>query len=96
MPLGGGVDGVEVYWADSTWAAENNWHQAPLREIGLPDINTNINPRVPGARFNLSSRSTWSTGEKLPLGVLTMGGGDSSLGSDLANRTQRSMDLGNW
>lgn len=72
---GGGVDGVEVYWADSTWAAENNWHQAPLREIGLPDINTNINPRVPGARFNLSSRSTWSTGEKLPLGVLTMGEG---------------------
>lgn len=71
------VDAAEVYWATSTWSAENDWHHAPLRKSGLPDINTVINPRVPGARFILSSRSAWSTGEKLPMGVIVLGRGHS-------------------
>ncbi|WP_072723749.1 glycoside hydrolase family 36 protein [Bifidobacterium lemurum] len=71
---GASVDDAEVFWADSTWAAENNWHRAPLRAMGVVDINTVVNPRVPGARFALRSRSAWSTGEHLPDGILQLNG----------------------
>lgn len=68
------IDDVMVCWADSTWAAENNWHRANLREVGLPDINKTINPRTPAARFEVRSLSAWSTGEKLPTGIVDVQG----------------------
>lgn len=71
---GASVDDVEVFWADSTWAAENNWHHAPLRSQGVTDINTVINPRVPGARFSMVSLSAWSSGEHLPDGIVQLNG----------------------
>lgn len=71
---GTSVDDVEVFWADSTWAAENNWHHAPLRSKGVTDINTAINPRVPGARFAVVSHSSWSSGEHIPDGIVQLNG----------------------
>lgn len=64
------IEETTVYWADSAWSAENNWHSQKLRDGALTDIDTITNPRVPSNRMRLSSHSTWSTGEYLPMGIV--------------------------
>lgn len=72
--IGATADTVTLVYADSTWAAENQWHRIALREAGVVDIDTRTNPRIPGARCAMSSRSSWSSGEHLPCGMVEMAG----------------------
>ena len=94
------VGDVTAYWADSSWAAENNWHSQKLRDGVLTDIDTVVNPRVPSNRFRLSSHSTWSTGEWLPLGMVevpstqAVSGGTFSMMWQVENNGPWSWEIG--
>ncbi len=66
-----GVDDLEVLWARSGWASESVWTRDGVRAAGLTDIGVDINPHIPRNRFAVTSLSSWSTGECLPVGVLT-------------------------
>ncbi|HEU5130191.1 MAG TPA: alpha-galactosidase [Glycomyces sp.] len=67
---GGGVDGLDVLWGDNDWVAESRWHRAPLREVGLPAMNPAVHHHLNRARMAVTTRSSWSTGERLPTGVV--------------------------
>lgn len=71
MDLAGAtVDASRLYWGDSAWAVENDWHCAPLRGTAVRDRNQIINPGESSSRFVLSSASTWSTGVHQPAGIV--------------------------
>jgi alpha-galactosidase len=62
---------VALMRARSEWCGESRWTTIPLRGTdGLPDINTALLDH--GGRGSLAtvSRSTWSSGEYLPTGLL--------------------------
>jgi melibiase-like protein len=64
------VDQVDLVHGDSDWVAESRWHRTPLREIGLVAMDPEVHHHASRSRFALTSRSSWSTGEHLPTGVL--------------------------
>ncbi|TQM82990.1 alpha-galactosidase [Saccharothrix saharensis] len=67
---GRSVDEVDLVHADSDWVAESRWHRTPLREAGLVAMDPTVHDHASRSRFALTSRSSWSTGEHLPTGVL--------------------------
>ena len=67
----GAVDDLDVLWARTGWATENRWERTRLREAGAPDQNVAVNPHPPRTRCALRSTSSWSSGEWLPMGILT-------------------------
>ncbi|MEU4739800.1 glycoside hydrolase family 36 protein [Actinosynnema sp. NPDC023658] len=67
---GRSVDEIDLVHGDSDWVAESRWHRTPLREAGLVPIDPAVHHQSPRSRFALTSRSSWSTGEHLPSGVL--------------------------
>jgi len=73
------VDDVDVLWADNDWVAESRWHRAPLRDVGLPAMDTAVHHHLNRARMAVTTRSSWSTGERLPTGVLVERGGTYGL-----------------
>lgn len=73
------LDDLEVLWARSGWASESLWNREGVRPAGLTDIGLEINPHIPRNRFAVTSTSSWSTGEYLPVGVLTTRTDDLSL-----------------
>jgi hypothetical protein len=64
------VDDVDVLWADNDWVAESRWHRAPLRDVGLPTMHPAVHHHLNRARMAVTTRSSWSSGERLPTGVL--------------------------
>ena len=73
LPMDAGkatVDASRLYWGDSAWDVENDWHCAPLRSTAVRDRNQTINPGESSSRFALSSASTWSTGVHQPAGIV--------------------------
>lgn len=73
LPLDANQSSVEssrIFWGDSAWAVENDWHSAPLRSTAVRDRNQVINPGESSSRFTLSSSSTWSTGQHEPAGII--------------------------
>ncbi|NEG70504.1 glycoside hydrolase family 36 protein [Bifidobacterium choloepi] len=77
-------DDVRIYWGDSSWDLENDWHAVPLRRTTLKDRNQRVNPGMSSARFARRSTSTWSTGEYQPAGIIEAGAG-SVTGHDIGN-----------
>ncbi|MCE6997969.1 alpha-galactosidase [Saccharothrix sp. S26] len=67
---GRSVDEVDLVHADSDWVAESRWRRTPLREVGLVRMDPPAHHHASRSRFALTSRSSWSTGEHLPTGVL--------------------------
>ena len=65
-----GVDEFDVLWGDSDWVAESRWHRAPLREVGLPAMDPEVHHHMNRARMAVTTRSSWSTGERLPTGLV--------------------------
>ncbi len=65
------VDDLDVLWAENDWIAESRWHRDALRGAGLPEVNTAIHAHASRSRFTVTVRSSWSSGERLPVGVLT-------------------------
>lgn len=81
LPMDAGkatVDASRLYWGDSAWAVENDWHCAPLRATTVRDRNQIINPGESDSRFALSSASTWSTGVHQPAGIIEAVSGESA------------------
>nr|WP_238548397.1 glycoside hydrolase family 36 protein [Bifidobacterium biavatii] len=73
LPLdanGATADSSRLYWGDSAWAVENDWHCAPLHDTVVRERNQRINPGESSSRFALSSTSTWSTGSHQPAGIV--------------------------
>jgi len=64
------VDGFDLVYGDSDWVAESRWLTRPLREMGLARIDREIQHHPPRSRCVVTNRGSWSTGEKLPTGVL--------------------------
>ncbi|WP_026931777.1 glycoside hydrolase family 36 protein [Glycomyces tenuis] len=67
---GSDVDGLDVLWGDNDWVAESRWHRAPLREVGLPAMDPAVHHHMNRARMAVTTRSSWSTGERLPTGLI--------------------------
>ncbi|GAA2273334.1 hypothetical protein GCM10009853_028930 [Glycomyces scopariae] len=65
------VDDLDVLWGDNDWVAESRWHRAPLREAGLPAMDPAVHHHMNRARMAVTTRSSWSTGERLPTGLIT-------------------------
>ncbi|MEO3755753.1 glycoside hydrolase family 36 protein, partial [Streptomyces sp. B6B3] len=65
-----GADGIDVYWAENDWMAENRWQRQPLREGRLPDINPTTHRHLPRGALVVASHGSWSSGEYLPMGAL--------------------------
>lgn len=77
LPLdasGATVESSRLYWGDSAWAVENDWHCANLRDTAVRDRNLVINPGESSSRFALISASTWSTGVHQPAGIIEASG----------------------
>ncbi|WP_416394500.1 MULTISPECIES: glycoside hydrolase family 36 protein [unclassified Curtobacterium] len=68
---GRSVDEFALSHADDDWAAESRWRTDPLREIGLARIDRDAQHHPPRSRAVVQNRGAWSTGEALPIGVLT-------------------------
>ncbi|TCL73361.1 MULTISPECIES: glycoside hydrolase family 36 protein [unclassified Curtobacterium] len=68
---GAGVDDLALVHADNDWAAESRWRTDPLRSIGLAAIDREAQHHPPRSRAVVQNRGSWSTGEALPIGVLT-------------------------
>lgn len=68
------VEHTRILWGDSSWAVENDWHCALLRDTNVRDRNLKINPSEPTSRFARRSLSTWSTAEHQPAGILEAAG----------------------
>lgn len=66
------VQDADIYWGNSSWDLENDWHRMPLRNTTLRDRNQVITPGMASARFALSSSSTWSSGEHEPAGMVSV------------------------
>jgi len=64
------IDDLDVLWGDNDWVAESRWHRAPLREVGLPAMDPAVHHHMNRARMAVTTRSSWSTGERLPTGLI--------------------------
>lgn len=64
------LEELDVLYADSDWVAESRWHRVPLREAGLVAMDPGAHHHASRSRFAVTSRSSWSTGERLPTGAL--------------------------
>lgn len=71
---GAGVDDLVLTHADNDWAAESRWRTDPLRDIGLARIDREAQHHPPRSRAVVQNRGSWSTGEALPIGVLSAAG----------------------
>jgi alpha-galactosidase len=65
----GSVD-AELYSAANSWMAENRWSHQPLRSEALADIVRAPFQYVARSRLAVTNTSSWSSGERLPVGVL--------------------------
>ncbi|MFC6159511.1 glycoside hydrolase family 36 protein [Kribbella jiaozuonensis] len=67
-----GLDSVDadLYSAANDWMAENRWSVQPLRAGGVPQIVRDPHYPVSKSRHAVTSTGSWSTGERLPVGVL--------------------------
>ena len=74
----GRINRSRIFWGDSAWAVENDWHNRLLRETQLRNRNQTINPGQSNSRFALSSASTWSTGVHEPAGIVQVEGSHRS------------------
>lgn len=93
VQVGATVDDLDVLWARSAWAAESVWQRQTLRSAGLTDIDVVTNPHLPRSRFAVTSLSSWSSGEVLPTGVLTVRDGRASLGWQVEHNGAWSWEL---
>ena len=79
--LAGDVDpltGLDLYWADNEWLAENRWQSRPVREL-LVDIDQFRHHQDSRGSLARTSRGTWSTGRHLPMGALVDRGSGRAL-----------------
>ena len=76
---GDDIDELDVLWGDNDWVAESRWHRAPLRDVGLPRMDPAVHHHLNRARMAVTNRGSWSTGERLPTGLIVRRGGGYGL-----------------
>ncbi|WP_129843344.1 glycoside hydrolase family 36 protein [Streptomyces sp. RFCAC02] len=67
---GAAIEGLDVVHGDSDWVAEGRWHRVPLRDAGLAEMDPEAHHHPSRGRFAVTTRSSWSTGERLPAGAI--------------------------
>lgn len=68
---GESIADVSLLRGRSEWCGEGRWSYTPLRgPDGLPDINTSLHDHDGRGTLTTVSKSTWSSGEYLPTGIL--------------------------
>jgi hypothetical protein len=67
-----GIESVDadLYSAANDWMAENRWSVQSLRSAGGPQIVRDPHYPIAKSRHAVTSTGSWSTGERLPVGVL--------------------------
>ncbi|THV33889.1 glycoside hydrolase family 36 protein [Glycomyces buryatensis] len=89
-----GVDELDVLWGDSDWVAESRWRRSPLREVGLPAMDPAVHHHMNRARMAVTTRSSWSTGERLPTGLIVERGGGYGLGFQIEHNGAWHWEIG--
>ncbi|MFF0269929.1 glycoside hydrolase family 36 protein [Kribbella sp. NPDC004536] len=62
---------ADLYSASNSWMAESRWSVRSLRSGELADIVSDAHQHVARSRHAETGTNSWSTGERLPIGVLT-------------------------
>ncbi|GAA1695229.1 alpha-galactosidase [Glycomyces endophyticus] len=88
------IDDLDVLWGDNDWVAESRWHRAPLREVGLPAMDPAVHHHMNRARMAVTTRSSWSTGERLPTGLVVRRGGGAGLAFQIEHNGAWHWELG--
>jgi alpha-galactosidase len=71
----GRPEGARVWQARSEWCAESRWYPVPLgSQAGLADINPVLHGQDGRCVYALTSTSTWSSGQFVPVGAIEGGG----------------------
>lgn len=74
MEPGDLADDLSLMRGRSEWCGEGRWATLPLRGAdGLADIDTGLHDHDGRGTLATASRSTWSSGEYLPTGILVNG-----------------------
>ncbi|GAA2100313.1 hypothetical protein GCM10009841_14910 [Microlunatus panaciterrae] len=74
------LSALDLLTAESDWVVENRWQRRPVRDLQLVDINTDAHSHSPRSRIGVTAHSSWSTGERLPIGVVAARDGGYALG----------------
>jgi alpha-galactosidase len=61
---------ADLYSAANSWMAESRWSARPLRAEALADIVRDPHHHVARSRHAVTNLGSWSSGERLPVGVL--------------------------
>lgn len=64
---------MTLFDARSDWLAENRWSMRPLTDV-LPRVAQAVHGQDSRGRAGITSHGAWSTGERLPVGIITGGG----------------------
>ncbi|TDD29672.1 alpha-galactosidase [Kribbella turkmenica] len=85
---------ADLYSAANDWMAENRWSVEPLRSGRVPEIVRDPHHPVSKSRHAVTSTGSWSSGERLPVGVLVDRGTPSALGWQIEHNGPWHFELG--
>lgn len=85
---------AELYSAANSWMAENRWSAQPLRADALADIVHAPHHHVARSRLAVTNAGSWSSGERLPVGVLVDRGTSYALGWQIEHNGPWHYELG--
>ncbi len=68
--IGGHLADWRLFTAHSDWLAENRWRTIPLDERAFPSLASELTGATPRGELRSVSTGTWSTGRRLPVGML--------------------------
>jgi len=83
---------ADLYSAANAWMAENRWAMQSLRAVDVPQIMRDPHHPLAKNRHAVTSTGSWSTGERLPVGVLV--GASHSLGWQIEHNGPWHYELG--
>jgi alpha-galactosidase len=69
-----GADGLDVVTGESAWLGEGRWRRTLLRDAAV-DLSLHAHGGEPRNALVVAARGSWSTGDRLPVGLLTEWGG---------------------
>ncbi|MFG1905662.1 glycoside hydrolase family 36 protein [Kribbella sp. NPDC048928] len=89
----GSID-VDLHSAVTSWMAESRWSVQRLRSTALADIVRDAHRHVARSRHAVTSVDSWSSGERLPVGVLVDRSNPYALGWQIEHNGPWHYELG--